>query len=294
MLFFKKKADTYLFQPSIRVDTTSINEESPIFVVGVGRSGTHFLAELFKMIPTLNAYHLDQIGNSVADSFLMYCNWHKLPMDYTGFFSSRNQLIQNAKSCNARYLESNPYLSLFIKELKEYYPKSKILVVLRNPENVVLSHYNKGWYRDYSPDFNDFDKLPFYQYSIEKGNHFFGRIFPKTESEFQDWNELSQVGKITWMLVTINNWICESIKDLVDTDVTVLPIEHLDYEKYLSLSDFLNISKKIDKNVFEDIKNKRPGKTKVYKLKSWDTLAENDFQKQMESLNQDFRQFYAR
>jgi hypothetical protein len=294
MLLFKKKPEKYLFQSFKRVDPSTIKEESPIFVVGVGRSGTHFLAELFKMIPTLQAYHLDHIGNSIADSFLMYCNWHKIPTDYSGFFNSRNLLIQNAKLSNARYLESNPYLALFIKELKNYYPKSKILVVVRNPEKVVLSHYNKGWYKDYSPDFNDFGKLPFYQYSLEKGNHFFGRIFPRGEVEFKKWKELSQVGKITWMVVTINNWILETIQDLGDENVTVLPVEHLDYEKYLELSDFLNVTKRMDNRLFEDIKNRKPGRTKEYQLKSWDSEAENDFQNQLQYLNQEFRQFYAR
>lgn len=294
MLFFKKKPKKYLFQSLKRVDPSTIKEESPIFVVGVGRSGTHFLAELFKMIPTFQAYHLDHIGNSIADSFLMYCNWHKIHMDYSGFFDSRNLLIQNAKSSHLRYLESNPYLALFIRELKNYYPKSKILVVLRNPEKVVLSHYNKGWYKDYSPDFNDFGKLPFYQYSIEKGNHFFGRIFPKGEVEFQKWKELTQVGKITWMVVTINNWIRESIQDIGDEDISVLPIEHLDYEKYLELSNFFNISKRIDKRLFDDIKSSRPGKTKIFNLNTWNSSAEKDFQNQLQYLNQDFRQFYAR
>jgi hypothetical protein len=294
MLLFKKKPEKYLFQSFKRVDPSTIKEESPIFVVGVGRSGTHFLAELFKMIPTLQAYHLDHIGNSIADSFLMYCNWHNMPMDYAGFFNSRNQLIQNAKLSHSRYVESNPYLALFIRELKDYYPKSKILVVLRNPEKVVLSHFNKGWYKDYSPDFNDFGKLPFYQYSIEKGNHFFGRIFPKVEVEFQKWKELTQVGKITWMVVTINNWIHESIQDIGNEDVTVLPVEQLDYEKYLELSDFLNVTKRIDNRLFEEIKNRKPGKTKVYQLKTWDSAAEKDFQNQLQYLNQEFRQFYAR
>ena len=41
-----------------------------IITTGVGRSGTHFFAELFNSHPKIEALHLDSIRNSIADSFL--------------------------------------------------------------------------------------------------------------------------------------------------------------------------------------------------------------------------------
>ena len=68
-------------------------DSEPIFATGIGRGGTHFLAELFSLHNNVDAFHLDDVENPTADSFLMYAKYNKLILDFEPFFKSRDFLI---------------------------------------------------------------------------------------------------------------------------------------------------------------------------------------------------------
>ena len=265
------------------VSQDEVANASPIFITGVGRSGTHFLAKLFEQENQINAYHLDEVGNAVADSFLMYAKWHNLHIDYEGFFRSRNFLIHSAQRRGKVYLESNPYLVLFAKELLEYYPKARIIHVVRNARDVVLSHLNKGWYENYSPAIGGDGKAPFYQYQIKQANHFFGRIFPVKSEEFELWSKMTQVGKISWMWATLNNYLADSLK--VDQRRINLFIDQFDHNAYLSLGSSLGLKIDLTAEGFTEIKADKPGKTQFKKVAGWDIREEQGFLKEVEKFS---------
>ncbi|MCF6297596.1 MAG: hypothetical protein L3J08_06385, partial [Flavobacteriaceae bacterium] len=74
-----------------------INNNRVFFCTGMGRSGTHFLAELLGKSKSVNAFHLDEIGDPVGDSFYQYAKWHNLKIDVQPLFNSRHFL---SNKCN--------------------------------------------------------------------------------------------------------------------------------------------------------------------------------------------------
>ena len=274
-----KVVSSYLFSDLDSVE--SAKDSEPVFITGVGRSGTHFLAELFNQSSSINAYHLDDVGNAVGDSFLMYAKWNGLPMDLQPFYSSRDYLIHLADKENVRFIESNPYLPFSVKDLADYYPRSKFCIVIRDPRKVVLSHYNKGWYENFNPNRVDMSRFPFYDYRLEKANHFFGRIFPHEQSAFEEWKALTRVGKISWMWQTINNNIKTSLEGVSSRRFIIVNIDSFDYDKYIELSKFLSLSNTVSKKDFENLRNIKPGKTSVRKFEGWGEKEEDEFNSQV-------------
>lgn len=257
-----------------------VSEASPAFFTGVGRSGTHFLAKLYNQLDQVEAYHLDEVGNSTADSFWMYAQWYGLAIDDSSFLAARNYLIDIAGKNQASYFESNPYLAFCIPTLSQYYKKGKIVVTVRDPRKVVLSHLNKGWYQDYTPIFDNRFDAPGYQYNIEQPNHFFGRIVPKDQKELEKWQGMTQVGKISWMWKVINTAILEALSGLERDRWQMINIEKFDYQQYQKLGVFLELDDILEEGVFEKIRTERPGKTKKKKMAGWGKIEEKEFNDQ--------------
>ena len=301
-LFFKKKATDSAsksalnrresanpFEDFVAIAKEKVAEERPVFVTGVGRSGTHFLASLFGSMPQIDGYHLDEVGNSTADSYLMYCKWYRLPVDLGGFFASRNYLISKAKAGRAVYLESNPYLALSIRDLKDYYPRARFVIPFRDPRKVVLSHYNKGWYADYQPVLSSTGQAPFYQYQVHKPNHFFGRIFPFDQVRFDEWTALTQVGKIAWMWTTICNEVINQLSGASPDGLHLMNIGNFDFESYLELCGSLDLSNALTKEEFDQLLAARPGKTKKKTFAGWGELEEQEFREQVGLLHSEVK-----
>lgn len=117
------------------------------FVVGCPRSGTHFLAELFRQTPGFTSLHCDDVGKADGDSYLGYMKWHKLPVQLTPLVDWREYLIRDAHSHGTYFLEANCYLSLVIPELHARF-RNRFVFTVRNPVDVVNSLFIKGWYED--------------------------------------------------------------------------------------------------------------------------------------------------
>ena len=282
-IFRKKQKIT---NPFLEYDGKLIPSDKfhPVFVTGVGRSATHYLAVLFNQHSDFNSYHLDDIGNAVADSFLMYSTWYHLPVDLSGFFASRSYLISKSEKDNTTYIESNPYLALSVGDISKFYPNAKFVIVIRDPRKVVLSHLNKGWYENYSPVFDLKYKAPGYQYNVASPNHFFGRICPNGLKGFKEWNTLSQVGKIAWMWNTLNLNIEKSLRSIDKIRYKIIHIDDFDYKQYLSLLDFLNCKKPIGVTQFENLRNQGIKKTTTKKFDGWGEKEEDEFIEQIKAV----------
>ena len=267
---------------SLQIEAYSAKEHSLIIATGVGRSGTHFLAELFDSHTEIDAFHLDEIGNSIADSFWMYAIWYNLPIDFTPFLKSREFLSFKAQNASQRFLESNPYLALSIKEIADFFPNSHFIITLRDPRKVVLSHLNKGWYKNYSPNFNPEKALaPGYEYQLQQANHFFGRIFPTSQDSFAKWQQLSQVGKISWMWQEINTQIWKQLSQIPDDRYSLIVLDNFDFQAYLTLSERLEIGHPISEEAFIKFVDQKPGKTRTKKYTGWGPQEEKEFQSQI-------------
>lgn len=131
------------------------------FAVGCGRSGTHFLAELFKQTPGFTSLHCDDVGKADGDSYLGYAKWYQLPVRRESLLDWRTNLIRRANRTETSYFEANCYLSLVISDLHEQF-HGRFIFTVRNPIDVVNSLFIRGWYEDpISPH-------PTYDYKVAK------------------------------------------------------------------------------------------------------------------------------
>ncbi|ADR20590.1 hypothetical protein MATR_17860 [Marivirga tractuosa] len=246
-----------------------------LLCTGMGRSGTHFMAKLFDNSKNVDALHLDEVGNSTADSFYQYAKWYGLDVDTYPLLSSRNYLIKEAKSENKIFFESNPYLSLHISDFIKHL-NTKVILIYRDPKKVIESHYNKGWYLDHKLAFQiDQHRLPGYQYEYQSPNHFFGRFHPNTRRELDGWQTLTRVGKISWMWRQVYKTGLSELKSH-PAKIYLVKLEDFDYSSYQNCCKFLGVSE-ITENRFEEIRTKKPGKGAYSSFPEWSEKEINEF-----------------
>lgn len=252
---------------------SSSTERKPVFAVGCGRSGTHFVARLLSRDSQIESYHMDNIGAPVGDSFLQYCAWNRLPVDLEGFFHKRESLINEARTMGRTYVEANPYLSFSIKPLFHRF-RSRFLFVIRRPEATVNSHYVKGWYEN--PLVRSDLRLSLgFQYDLKGPHHFFGRFVPHGR-EFARWQRLTQIGKIAWMWNAFNLKIYHQLEQLPDEQHVVVKLEELDYARYLRVCSFVGSSSPVSEEDFDQLRRARPGQGLTHRTP--DTWSEQERQ----------------
>jgi len=265
-----KEKSIFPKKPAVLVD-----ENLPyICLTGMGRSGTHFFAKLFNESDKVSGYHMDRIGNPVADSFYQYAKWYGLPVDIQPFINARKYLAKKEMSRNSVLLESNPYLTLHLKELNRHLD-CKTLIVYREPRKVIESHFNKGWFHNFNPIFDPkIYKAPGYHYDLEKPHYFFGRFFPNNKEDFNKWKKYSVVGKIAWNWQAVYKQILNDIKGL--SNVKLLRTDEVNYEVYEEVSSFLNL-KPVEEHVFQKIVKQKPGKGIYKRIPEWNLKECDEF-----------------
>ncbi len=241
-----------------------------IFAVGTGRCGTHLLTALMDANKQIQSHH---IRDSLADSFYRYAAWNKLPIDDAGFLAQRKLWVGTAHYTKQHYFEANPYLSFHVVPLYQQMD-AKFIFLIRNPEAVVRSHIVKGWYKDL-PQFSQTNLAVGFQYNM-KPNHFFGRIIP-TGATYENWVNLTRVGKLAWMWNIVNLQIAEQLKNIPAKNYAVLKIESLTHDKLQQIFSDWGIEKVIYKRQFERIVKKRPGKGRTTNTTIWSPIEKAEF-----------------
>ncbi|MEO1052790.1 MAG: hypothetical protein AAFX87_19300 [Bacteroidota bacterium] len=245
---------------------------NPIFVSGTGRSGTHFFAKLFEPCPEVSSYHLDDVGDSIGDSFEIFRQWHRLPISNDGFLNSRGYLIQESQIDKRRFVESNPLIALSMLDLRNRFG-GKFIVTVRNPRNVVESHFNKGWYKKI-PSSNELDFG--YQYFHDRPNHYFSRLLPKVSPDREDWLTMSRLGKIAWMWRITYQRIFDQLAKFPKEEYKVVYLDSFDYSAHVELFSYLEIGTMLSEDQFDDLLEKRPGKSS-YSAIPWDENSRKAF-----------------
>lgn len=258
--FFVNKRN--IFEEYLSEKKYCIDNANPIFITGCGRSGTHFLSEIFSLNKKVDNFHLDNIGNPIGDAYQFFSKWHNLPVNNYEFINSRGFLIEKSNNEHKRYLESNPLIAFSVDELVNSFG-GNIIIVFRNPQKVIESHYRKGWYAQ-SAFFNT--DIPGFNYNINRANHYFSRITPRNFS-FHTWNSMSRIQKITWMWANTYIKIIDLISKL--KDISWIHIDSFDYIKYLEVTKKNSISNPISESDFLKYVNKKPGKGKSEENVAW-------------------------
>jgi len=208
--------------------------------------------------PTIFSCHIE---TPEADSFNEYCAWHELPVDSAAFLETRQQRIDEGAQSGRMYFESNPYLSLSVRLLFERFD-ARFIHTVRRPEDVVNSHFIKGWYARPMTR-SDARLAPGFQTGWQT-NHFFGRMVP-TGAEYERWSRLTRIGRLAWMWNTVNLRVAEQTEDLPPERMRMVFLNDVDHEVYLELHAFIGGRQPMSAKQFDRIRSSRPGKAKKHR-----------------------------
>lgn len=106
--------------------------EDIYFIISTGRTGTKSLANY------LGGFHENfpiSTRRIFFQKLLNETNWNNVCKT----LSKRNGLIMHRKESGDKFIEANPFLSIFFNELRELYPTSKFITIVRDPRDVVRS-----------------------------------------------------------------------------------------------------------------------------------------------------------
>lgn len=233
---------------------TKMNIENKVgFAIGTGRCGTLFLHQLAEKESNVASSHERNPDN---ETFHRYCKWHDLPVDHEGFLAVKEKEILTDLETQAYSFEASPHLSLSTMELYERF-KAKFILLIRRPDRVVTSFAHKGFYR-YPYRVSDTDLATGYQnQGHEKLHNFFARVAPRGIF-FEEWNAMSQIGRIAWFWKAWNERTLEILQMLPEECFRIVRIEDLDYAKYVELSNFLGYRSTVTQNDFEALQSSKP------------------------------------
>lgn len=273
-----KKRPSSLFQGMLThsAELSSVQEKG-IFVTGVGRSGTHFMAELFSRSTTIKGYHMDDIGDAVGDSFTWYCKWYGLPVSSFEFVQSRQYLMQRARAEGSVFLESNPMIAFSLDDLA-YSFDCRFVIMVRNPQHVVESHLHKGWYKTILG--GEASGVPGYQYYLDRPNHSFSRIMPVTLEERTKWLGKTRSGKIAWMWRVTYDRIFQQLQPVTPDRYRVVILDDFNYQSYLDLAKFLGVTS-IQESDFKEISGNKPGRGTPREKIQWDEQSKEEFNQEV-------------
>jgi len=244
---------------------------SPVFVVGCPRSGTHFLAELFRNTPGYASRHADDVGKATGDSFLGYAKWYGLPVNTQPLVAFRQALVRDSEP-RCVYAESNCYLSLFTHELNAALTPYFVFVV-REPTAVVNSLFVKGWFKD------PVSTPPGFDYGVCSPNHSFGRLMPAIPEEFERWKQLTRIGRIAWFYNALNLKVIEDLRALPKLRWSPLSVDRCDYACFAQLQQRLGNERVIAEQHFAAVVQRRPGRASHHRVwEDWTAQERREFE----------------
>ena len=160
-----------------------LKESEPIFVLSTGRCGTALLTKILKNDDSLNVHH-EPSPALIYHSKKAYEQKNDNRWLTSTFDAARYELMRDSYLLNKRYVETNNRVTFFANGIVDLFPKAKFIHLDREVYEFVISGLSRNWYS--------------YEKMVDEG-----RIVSKTD----DWNNLSQSEKITWLWKETNQEI---------------------------------------------------------------------------------------
>ena len=148
-----------------------------IFIIGTGKCGESFLNKVLKKDVAIDSY--DE-RRPLLQSYYKFIRYNKLKVDEAPLFLNIKKAITNSNKKKKIYLESSSFLSFHAKDLVNKF-NSKIIVLLRNPNDVCKDLQESGWYKNKYYKSNDNSALGYQGISTKFSNkhHNFSRLAPR-------------------------------------------------------------------------------------------------------------------
>lgn len=196
-----------------------------VFFTGMGRSGTKFTSELFKLDKSLCANH-----EFIGDREYKLLSWY-LGNDYCNAFLRKEKEKIDAYRQNKIFVDVNGELSDSVASISSVFDQSKVYHLVRNPRKVILSLLIRR-------DDNKMHKLP------------------KDKNGIDAWMEMSKLEQIC------TNWV-QTTETLLAENTELIQFEKLisDYQYVKSkILDPCGIA--ISENEYDEIRSKKINKTR--------------------------------
>ncbi len=190
---------------------------APVFALSTGRVGTQTLAALLALARQTHAYHeplplLYGLGQAVyrcascaaVDEILM----HSLSL-------ARGHLIETARQCGARYVETSPQVTFVAHGFRALEPDTKFIHLVRDPRDVVRSAMRRKWYEGNIADAT--------------------RISPVSGDARARWARYSPFEKNLWLWQETNVWIAKLCANLPASACILIRAEDLFAEERATL-----------------------------------------------------------
>ncbi len=161
-----------------------------IFITGMGRSGTTFLASLLKNLNNTYAGH-EMIGQ--REFWLL--SWYLSETAYVTEFLQRAKSKIESSVQKDYYIDVSPYLQYATDDLDKIFQPEAILHIVRHPKEVIRSLYTRR---------------------NERETH----LLPKDKIEIQRWLDADRFEQICW------NWK-HAVGNLLDKKIPVIRFEDL-------------------------------------------------------------------
>lgn len=251
-----------------------------IFISGSGKCGETFFYNLFKNNPKISAHDETR---SMLNSFYKFSKYYKLNIDEGPLFKEIKKDIVYENNKGKIRLESSSFLSFHLADLHKRF-NSKIIVLLRNPYDVVHDLKKKGWYNKEYYKENFKKKIGYQGISTNNNNkhHNFTRISPAGKY-FKKWNKLNSELKIKWYWDETYKIIFKDLKKFSKKKYRIIKIEEFDFKKYLDLCKWLNIKPNISEFMFNLRSKIERNKKSQYEfmnlklLKKYESTIENKY-----------------
>ena len=252
------------------------------FAIGTGRCGTNFISKVIELEPNVASAHE---RNPLNEAFHRYCKWYNLPVDNEGFLQAKDYEVREDINSKLFSFESSPYLSLSIKELYDHFG-AKFILLVRAPELVVNSFLRKRWYEKDVLRAN-VELAPGYQ-DCRQFHHFLARVMPSGE-KFQQWNQMSRIGKLAWYWSTLNSEVLKQFEAIPTTHWRVEKLEDLSYGRYLEIAKFLGFQPQVTKKKYDKLAQSRPnGFSDVPTIATWTASEIAEFESEVAMMAERF------
>ncbi len=215
----------------------------PVFIIGSGRCGTRSLYKIFNRIENIKAYHeyLCEVVQKEACKKMMGLKTKKESIKFI------EQIFKTAINYENKdfWIDCSNKLSWFIPELKEVFPESKFVLLLRDGRKVSSSFFNKLKPEIYNDNaVNVLENWMQDRTNIEPPTEKpYWWILPKYYNILEDCSDYNQFQKICWHWKSINSYVISNFNKMQDKDYNIIKLEELVNSKLKQkeLFDFIGI-----------------------------------------------------
>jgi hypothetical protein len=162
----------------------------PFFILGMGRSGTNFLAAMLDRCPDALVFH-----EPISEDFNAFVEAHKSDeagLDYFEHFRL-GKMHELTRDLDIRhYGEVNSALRYHARAIKTVIPEARLLHLVRDGREVVRSVMERRHYTDGSAGHHDLHPLP-------------------SDPLYDCWKELSRFEKVCWLWTDANRRLAEDV-----------------------------------------------------------------------------------